>query len=230
MSLNRLPQNLHSNDGLLPISTSTRWISKYASKANFSYSSLRYRVTQWCLLCCITDLWILLFPCRPPNTCDGKITSFHFPVHQQPCILTHQHTLYLGKLSKTTITSIVAITQYWNKKQWNKNLIIGITHLNTHKTTRMQFQTSCFNFLRLATRLCSTCTYLFILVGIGSSLSTKRVMGTMDCYHNNNNYNYYFERKLDSYPQHYCSYKRFNYNNKCKRFNCNKKCKQGGGK
>jgi hypothetical protein len=135
---------------------------------------------------------------------------------------TSTHTAFREKLSRTTIMSTFATTQYWNKKQWNTNLIIGTTHPNTHKTTKMQFQTSCFNFLRLATRLCSTCTYLFILAGISSSLLIKRVMGATDYYHNNNNYyNYYFERKLDPYPQHCCS---------CRRFNYNKKCRHGRGK
>jgi hypothetical protein len=92
----------------------------------------------------------LLFPYRTSNTCDGKIINCHFPLHQQPCILTQQHTLYLrAKLNKITITSIVVTTQYWNRKQWNTNLIIGTTHFNTHKTTKTQFQTSCFNFLGL---------------------------------------------------------------------------------
>jgi hypothetical protein len=173
----------------------------------------------------------MLFLWGPPNTCDGKMSGYHFPLHQ-PCFLTQQHTLYLrAKFNKTTIMSIVATTQYWNKKQWDTNLIIGTTHLNTHITTKTQFQTFCFNFLKLTTGLCFACTYLFILIGISSSLSTKRIMGTMDCYHNNNSYyNYYFERKLDWYPQHCYSDKRFNFNNKCKRFNYNKKCRQGAGK
>jgi hypothetical protein len=46
LSLNRLPHDLHSNDGLLPISTSTCQMSKYASKANCLYSFSRYKVTQ----------------------------------------------------------------------------------------------------------------------------------------------------------------------------------------
>jgi hypothetical protein len=83
-------------------------------------------------------------------------------------------------------------------KQRDTNLITGTTRLNTHRTTKMQFQTFCFNLLILATRICFACAYLFILVGIGFSLLTKRIMGTMDYYHNNNNYyNYYFEMKLD---------------------------------
>jgi len=174
----------------------------------------------------------LIFPCRPPNTCNGKITGCHSPLHQQPYILIQQHTHYLkAKLNKTTITSIVVVTRYWNKKQWDTNLITGTTHFNTHKSVKMQFQTFYFYFLLLAIGLCFACVYLFILAGIGSSLSTKRIMGTMDYYHNINiYYNYYFERKLNQYPQQCYSVRRFNCNNKCKRFNCNKKCKKGGGK
>jgi hypothetical protein len=70
---------------------------------------------------------------------------------------------------------IVVATWYWNKKQWNTNPITGTTHVNTHKTIKMQFQTSCFNFLRLTIGLCFACAYLFILVRIGFSLSTKRI-------------------------------------------------------
>jgi len=173
----------------------------------------------------------LLFPYRPSNTCDGNITNCHFPLHQQPCILTQQHTLYLkAKLNKITITSIVVTTPYWNRKQWNTNLITDRTYFNTHKTTKTQFQTSCFNFLRLTIGLCSTYVYLFILTWISSSLSTKKIIvGTMDRYHSSNSYNnYYFEGKLDQYPQHCCNDKRFSCKN-CKTFSYNKKCRQGGG-